>query len=175
MSYHNFLLPDVPQTRRLLATALLCLLLVFAMLGCTSSMGSANEDMPPGDTGLVGPQWRLVSITTPERTIELGQADGTATIRFSGEADEQSENANSMSGDTGCNTFEGAYNVGEGQSLAVIYLSATEIFCGDRAFEIEQAYLAALWSVGSYEITGDTLRLLSKDKTSTLTFRKSTG
>ena len=135
-------------------------------------MRPEKGDEAAGDIGLIGTQWRLVSITTLEGTLELGEADGTATVLFSGEPDKQFENANSMSGDTGCNTFEGAYRVGAGQSLETVYISATEIFCGDRAHEIEQAYLTTLWSVSSYEITGDTLQLLSGDPTSTLTYRK---
>jgi heat shock protein HslJ len=132
----------------------------------------AEENEPATDAGLIGTQWRLVSITTPEGTLEPGPADGTATILFSAEADKQFENANSMSGDTGCNTFEGAYRVGAGHSLETVYISVTEIFCGDRAYKIEQAYLATLQSVSSYEITGDTLQLFSSDATSTLTYRK---
>lgn len=135
-------------------------------------MRSAKENESARDTGLIGTQWRLVSITTPKGTLELGEADGTATVLFSGEADKQFDNANSMSGDTGCNTFEGAYRVGAGHSLETVYISATEIFCGDRAYEIEQAYLTTLQSVSSYEITGDTLQLFSTDPTSTLTYRK---
>jgi heat shock protein HslJ len=121
---------------------------------------------------MVGTQWQLVSITTSGNTLELGEADGKATILFTDKADQQYEHASSMSGDTGCNTFEGAYRVGAGQSLEIVSISATEIFCGDRAFEIEQAYLTTLWSVSSYAIKADTLQLFSKDQKSTLTYRK---
>jgi len=115
-------------------------------------------------------EWRLVSIETPSETIELGSGDGIPTVRFSDELDPNSEQGRRISGDTGCNTFEGAYTLHDGQALSVEYLTPTEIFCGERAFEVEQAYLSALWSVETYELAGNRLRLFSNASGYALTF-----
>jgi heat shock protein HslJ len=151
--------------KRTLSCLLLCPLL--PLLACATE---GRPEEPGSGAVLSAVDWRLTSIKTPDQTIELQSSDGVPTIRFSDEREPKSEQGQRISGDTGCNTFEGAYILPDGQTISVDYLSATEIFCGGRAFEIEQAYLSALWSVESYELAGNTLRLFSNASGYTLTF-----
>ena len=121
---------------------------------------------------IVDVQWQLVEIETPAARIQITATDGDATIRFTREPHAEIENARRFSGNTGGNAFEGAYRINGDRSLSVVSLSPTELYCGDRAFEIEQVYLAALSTMTSYEVQIDQLRLYSADQQSIITFRK---
>jgi heat shock protein HslJ len=121
---------------------------------------------------IVDVQWQLVEIETPGARIQITATDGEATIRFTREPHAEVDNASRFSGNTGCNTFEGAYRISGDRNLLVVALNPTELYCGDRAFEIEQAYLATLSTITSYAVQIDQLRLCSEDQQSILTFQK---
>jgi heat shock protein HslJ len=121
---------------------------------------------------IVDVQWQLVEIETPGTRIQITATDGDATICFTREPHAEVENASHFSGNTGCNTFEGAYRISGDRTLSVISLHPTERYCGDRAFEIEQVYLAALFTTTSYKVQIDQLRLCSEDQQRIITFRK---
>jgi heat shock protein HslJ len=145
-------------------------LLLFPFL---SLLACAAEDQPKErgrGAGLSAGDWRLTTIKTPDQTFELQPSDGVATLRFSEEQAVGSEQGRRVSGDTGCNTFEGTYTSPGEQAISIDDLTVTEIFCGERAFAIEQAFLSALWSVDSYELAGNTLRLISNASGFRLTF-----
>jgi heat shock protein HslJ len=145
-------------------------LLLFPLLPLLACAAESRPEEPGSVAALSGVEWRLTSIKTPDQTIELQSSDGVPTVRFSDEREANSEQGRRISGDTGCNTFEGAYILHNGQTISIEHLTATEIFCGQRAFAIEQAYLSALWSIETYELAGHTLRLFSSAAGYTLTF-----
>ena len=70
------------------------------------------------------------------------------TIRFSP--------ASTMTGNGGCNQFNGPYTIG-GQSLRIGPLATTSMACEEAATTQENAYLQALQSTTSYELSGNQL------------------
>lgn len=67
--------------------------------------------------------------------------------------------AGAISGNSGCNTFAGSYEAGEGGALKVGSLIATQMACAEEIMTAEAAFLAALQSAAAYNIEGDTLIL----------------
>jgi heat shock protein HslJ len=65
-----------------------------------------------------------------------------------------------VSGNSGCNTYSGAYKT-NGDQLKVGQLASTRMFCDKPAgvMDQEQQYLAALQNAATYEITGSTLTI----------------
>jgi heat shock protein HslJ len=65
-----------------------------------------------------------------------------------------------VSGDSGCNTFSGRYELTGVEGIAIGPLASTLRACADPAVDAqEQQYLAALALVETYQVTGDTMTL----------------
>jgi heat shock protein HslJ len=88
--------------------------------------------------------------------------DTTITLGFLGDQ---------MLGLAGCNHFEGSYKASR-EKLSAGDLSATVKWCQkpEGVMEQEQAYLAALSTVVTYQIDGDTLNLRDEADTLVLAF-----
>ena len=67
-------------------------------------------------------------------------------------------NSSDISGDSGCNTFNGSYTV-SGSSISIGPLATTQKLCQDEVNTQEQTYLAALQSATTYSISGSQLIL----------------
>ena len=63
-----------------------------------------------------------------------------------------------VGGNGGCNQFNGPYTI-NGQSLRIGPLASTSMACEEAVTTQEQAYLQALQSTTSYELTGNQLIL----------------
>ena len=102
-----------------------------------------------GANDLAGTSWRLHSLTGNPLL-----ADTAITIEFS---------ENVVSGTTGCNHYEGSYQVVD-NSLFISDLFATEMACPEPAgvLEQEEDYLAALNVAASFQIAGDRLEILDE-------------
>ncbi|MEA2009877.1 MAG: META domain-containing protein [Actinomycetota bacterium] len=123
---------------------LLLLALPFALLA--AACGSDGGDMPADyawqSTGIAGSDGSMSAPTT-----------GTApTLMF------EDDNA---AGNASCNQYGGSFEL-DGSSLTFGPLISTEMFCGDPGImDQETAYLAALESVDSWTIDGETMTLSS--------------
>jgi heat shock protein HslJ len=155
-----------PMTQRWLRARLL----LFPFLSLLACAAEGQPEERGRGAALSAVDWRLTTIKTPDQTFELQPSDGVATLRFSEEQAAGSEQGRRVSGDTGCNSFEGTYTLPGDQAISIDDLTVTEIFCGERAFAVEQAYLSALWSVDSYELAGGALQLVSTASGFWLTF-----
>ena len=101
-------------------------------------------NVTPGNP-LANTYWSLQTLNVNQIPVGVLQ-----TIRFSA--------ANTTTGSGGCNQFNGPYSV-NGQSLHIGPLGTTSMACeGDVAAQ-EQAYLQALQSTTSFELTGNQLIL----------------
>lgn len=110
--------------------------------------GAGCGDATPGSP-LEGVEWVLVRVegaTVPEGV--------EATLTLEAEA-------RSASGSSGCNRFSGPYWL-VGGSLTFGALAATRMGCASPANDVENAYLRALGSVGSYRMAGTELELLGE-------------
>jgi heat shock protein HslJ len=81
--------------------------------------------------------------------------------------------ATTISGDGGCNLFNGAYTTSGGDGITIGPVAATLRACADPAAGTqEQQYLAALQLAKTYRVTGDRLDLLRDGGTIAATFQR---
>lgn len=107
-------------------------------------------------TGLSGTSWQVAGVNNGNQAV-VGIVAGTElTLDFSTE--------DQVSGNSGCNTFTGTYESGEG-TVKIGQLASTLKLCTDPAGvnEQEQQYLAALQKAATYEIANNTLFLRDAD------------
>ena len=110
---------------------------------------------------LLGP-WIATSVYTGT-AIEGVQADATLTADFQ---------AKTVSGDAGCNSFNGPYAAGE-DDITIGPLASTMKACTEDALSTqEQHYLAALQLAKTYRIRGDQLELQREGGTIAVTFER---
>jgi heat shock protein HslJ len=88
--------------------------------------------------------WALASMYVNQVPLP----DKTLTLAFGADG--------SLSGNGGCNTFNGPYSV-SGNVLAIGPLATTLMSCGDDVDQQEQTYLAALQSAATFELSGGQL------------------
>ena len=89
-------------------------------------------------------EWVLTSYTTAGENKAV-LPDIEVTVFFDSEE-------NQLSGNGGCNSYGGSYEV-DGMDISVTGpLYRTEMWCGDEIGEQENMYLDALQSAGSYQI-----------------------
>ncbi len=128
------------------------------LLGALPMATSSAQE--PAPTWVEGAEWRLVSVTTMGKPMEV-PADVTATLLL-----EDSE----ASGSAGCNRFFGSY-VLDGELLGFGPLASTRMLCEGAAQAVEDAYLPALGEVVYWAISGDgRLHLLDADMADLLVY-----
>jgi heat shock protein HslJ len=141
------------------AIACLSAVLVLVAAGCgdddnaeTASSGEEGPGKP-----LEGTAWQLAA----DSPLGVALAGVGVTARFEDGA---------VSGNSGCNTYNGPYEV-DGQDLTIgPDLATTEMACPAPQMAVERAYLTRLPKVASYAIDGDTLTLADEDGKTLLTF-----
>ena len=80
-----------------------------------------------------------------------------------------------VTGQSGCNSYNGSYEL-DGQNLTIgPDLASTQMACGDAETAVETAYLARLPKVASYSIEGETLTLADGDDKALLEYEASVG
>jgi heat shock protein HslJ len=128
--------------------------------GAATTGGSATTS--GSSTTLEGPTWVLVKKT--ELGAELGNVVVSATF-----AD------GTVSGTSGCNTYNGPYKV-DGDKLTIgPNLISTQMACGPAETAVEKVVLARLPKVASYSIVGSTLTLADSGGEPLLVFEASVG
>jgi heat shock protein HslJ len=111
-----------------------------------------------GGADVQGTDWMVVSVG------DLAAPDGsTATLTYDGER---------VAGSTGCNSFTGDATFEDG-SADIGLLAVTLMACPDPEGAFEQAFLAAMESVTSYAVDGDTLALENGDGNAVITLEAS--
>jgi len=70
----------------------------------------------------------------------------------------------SLNGSAGCNSYMSSYEV-DGENITVGFAASTQMFCAEPEgiMEQENAYLAALGTVATYQIQGDELIIFNAD------------
>jgi heat shock protein HslJ len=127
--------------------AVIFTLLILALAACGAS----------GATALRDTAWELESLTGSD--VLPGT---TITLKFSGDQ---------VSGSAGCNQYGGSYQAGE-NSLSIGDVFSTEMGCLEPAGILEQetAYLTALRTAATYQITADRLEIFDKAGAQVLIF-----
>jgi heat shock protein HslJ len=143
-----------------LSRLVLGLISIALALGFVSG-GSAYAEEPPVPSGadpaamLVGKRWMLQQIVG---------ADGSVTPVIPGTEIIAEFRDGRVMGSAGCNSYGGAYSVREGVAISISDTFSTLMAClRPGLMEQESAYLTALRSVSSFEVTADTLTLRAGD------------
>jgi heat shock protein HslJ len=107
---------------------------------------------PSAPAGLPGTSWEVISYNNGKQAVVSLLTGSEISLNFG--ADGQ------VSGNAGCNTYSGGYEV-SGAALKVGPLASTMMACDKPAgvMEQEQQYLAALQNAATFEIAGDTLTI----------------
>jgi heat shock protein HslJ len=103
-------------------------------------------------SALAGTNWQVTVYNNGKEALVSVLASSEITALFSEDG--------KLSGLAGCNNYNATYDV-DGNSLSIGPAATTRKFCGDPEglMEQESAYLKALESVKSYEISADILTL----------------
>ncbi len=113
-----------------------------------------------GESALAG-KWTVTSIYTGD-AIQSVATGTTLTAAF---------DAGTVSGDSGCNTFSGPYQLNGSDAIKIGPLASSLRECADPATSTqERQYLAALELAASYSVAGSRLDLLRADGGIAVTF-----
>jgi heat shock protein HslJ len=128
---------------------------------------TGGTDTPEPATSLVNTQWQLVS---------YGEAGMETPVIEESEVLLQFESDNQLEGYGGCNMFTAGYQAPERGKLSISNIVSTLVACADTSvMEQEERYFEALRTVGSYELTGDRLKLWYDGRISALNFTRFTS
>jgi heat shock protein HslJ len=114
-------------------------------------------------TALMDTNWQLTGYNNGTGGFASTIAGTEITARFGGDG--------AMGGSAGCNQYNAPYEISgatpTGGSISIGMLATTMMMCGEPEgiMEQEQAYLAALESVTSFEIEGEQLNLYDQQGT----------
>ena len=105
---------------------------------------------------LAGTNWEVTAYNNGNQAV-VGVLEGTTLTASFGDD-------GNLSGNSGCNQYNGAYKV-DGNQITIGPLASTMMMCSDPAGVMDQEaqILAALQSAASYEIEGNVLQLRTKD------------
>jgi heat shock protein HslJ len=138
---------------------MVCVLLLVAACGSDDSK-DASGGSKSRDTPLVSTAWRLGDATS----LGVPLTGVSVTAEF---------DRTQMTGSSGCNTYTAPYQA-DGATMTIgPEIAGTRKACGPAPNAVEQAYLARLPRVASYEITNTTLTLRSKGGAALLVYEAS--
>lgn len=155
------------------AVLLLSAALALIVAACGSSAAtptaapSATTAIPAASLELAGTSWRLTNYLSPNGEAFTVPAAVTPLAEFTGDQ---------VSGSAGCNTFNGPYALGagnstDGQAIELGPLMTTKMACEDPMATVETAYLAALDVVNQAALLQDgSLQLWDSGGKTTLVF-----
>jgi heat shock protein HslJ len=105
---------------------------------------------------LAGTSWEVIGVNNGQQAVISTLPDTTITADFGEDG--------TLSGNSGCNTYNGPYTV-DGNQITIGPLSSTMMACGEPAGVMEQEaqYLAALGTAATYQIEGTVLELRAED------------
>lgn len=111
------------------------------------------EAMPRAS--LAGSGWLVRAVNNGQGAVTSVLVDSELTMTFGEDG--------TVAGSAGCNRFTGSFTV-EGQTLGFSPLATTRMTCmAEGVVEQEQAFLAAMASVATWEIRGDRAQLRAAD------------
>jgi heat shock protein HslJ len=142
--------------------AMVCILFLVAAACGSDDSKDSSAGSGSGSTRLWGRSWTLSDATS----LGAPLADVSVTAEF---------DASQITGSSGCNTYGAPYRV-DGDTMTIgPDIAATRKACEAAATAVEQAYLARLPQVASYEITGTTLTLRSETDATLLVYAAADG
>jgi heat shock protein HslJ len=125
-------------------------------LELTYSSGQSYDEklvFAPGQTSLTGTIWQLVNYGDPEEPTVLEEGTSITAVFLP-----DTDTTGMVSGNATCNNYNGAYTL-DGSTISFGPIAGTMMMC-PNGMDQETAYLAALQSAQSYEITGPNMQIV---------------
>lgn len=146
-----------------LKTLLLAIILITAA-ACTTPDEAEETAESPGTDNLANSSWTLQTLgPSGASTPVIGETP--LTLNF--------ESEGLVSGNGGCNSFAGSYEV-QGSQLVFTDIVSTLVACADESLTAqEQQYVGALQTAGEFELTGDQLTINYDNNQGVLNFTSS--
>ncbi|MEE9594775.1 MAG: META domain-containing protein [Candidatus Hydrothermarchaeales archaeon] len=142
----------------------LTLVLFAALSGCMSSIEENTPDVSAVQDLLLDNEWELQSIGGEEKVLS-----GTVvTLKFGQD--------NRITGSGSCNNYFSSYEIGEGNTLSIGVIGATEMYCqGLGIMDQEVQYFKALGEVSTIDVDQNKLQLFDDGGQRILNFVVSTN
>jgi heat shock protein HslJ len=115
-----------------------------------ASCGSDEDAAPSGD--VTDSPWRATQYLDAGGTLTAPTEGAILSAHFDGEE---------VAGSAGCNNYFGAYTT-DGDTIDIGPLASTQMFC-EFVMDQEMAYLTAMQSADTFEVSGETLELRQGD------------
>ncbi len=114
---------------------------------------------------LAGSSWEAISYNNGKQAVTSAMIGTTLTADFGADG--------TLSGNSGCNTYNGPYKV-NGHQITIGPLASTRMACGDPegVMDQEMQYLTALQTAATYKIEGNVLELRTSDGALAANFNK---
>jgi heat shock protein HslJ len=103
---------------------------------------------------LAGTSWEVLGYNNGKQAVISVLLGSTITLDFAADG--------SLSGNSGCNTYNGSFTVTDDQ-ITIGPLASTRMACTQELMDQESQYLAALGSAATYQIKDTGLELRTKD------------
>jgi heat shock protein HslJ len=103
---------------------------------------------------LAGTTWEVIGYNNGKQAVTSVLADTSITLQFNSDG--------TLSGSSGCNTYNGSFTV-SGNQITIGPLASTRMACSQELMDQESLYLAALGSAATYQIKDTGLELRTKD------------
>jgi heat shock protein HslJ len=121
------------------------------------SSGKTLLTYDKGLASLEGTSWTATGINNGKGAVESTTSTETVTADFA--------TGGAISGNSGCNTYNGTYTTSGTDGIAVTGVATTRKACEESLMTLETQYLAALEAATNYEISGNTLTLRNSSGT----------
>ncbi len=116
------------------------------------------------ETDLVGTQWEVISYNNGQQAVVSTLSGTTLTANFGADG--------TLSGIAGCNNYFASFESDGKSTITIGPAATTRMLCSEPGGVMEQeaAYLAALATAATYQITGDQLHMRTADDALAVTF-----
>ena len=129
---------------------LIAIAVSLSLTACTPAPAQPSGEGSLSFNDQLGQEWKLVSYGTPGQETAL-PADSEITLTFDQEG--------RAGGSAGCNSYGGEYQV-DGQKIAILNVASTLMACDNPLImQTESAYLAALGSAETFQLSSDQLEI----------------
>jgi len=130
------------------------------------SSGKALLTYAKGLTSIAGTSWTATGINNGKGAVESNARTPTVTAAFGTDG--------TISGNSGCNTYNGKYTVSGTSTIAITNVTTTRKACTEDLMTLESQYLAALEAGTKYEISGSKLTLRDTNGSTQVTYTLAT-
>ncbi len=127
------------------------------------SSGKALLTYDKGLASLAGTSWTATGVNNGKGAVATSTTTETVTAAFGTDG--------SISGNSGCNTYNGTYEVSAPNRISITGVATTRKACPEDLMTLESQYLAALAASTNFVISGSTLTFRDSSGSTQVTYR----